>query len=126
MSRNGWRWNRALSITVYASRIKDQRTGRWRKLRWKMTEDHTREWSAKEGVAIEKLEAGAEVRQPINMLPLRDQSGEPGSPIDSTRSRTLRAVFAIATSTSFPSTIVLAVPRATASSKAFITRVAHH
>ena len=46
------------------------------------------------------------------------------SSIDLTSARMLLAVFAIATSTSLPSTVVLAVPRARASSNACNTRVA--
>ncbi len=53
-----------MSVTVYGWRIRDKRTGRWRKLRWKMAEKDAAQWAAKEGVEIEKIEGSAEVRHP--------------------------------------------------------------
>lgn len=54
-----------MSITVYGWRIRDKRTGRWRKLCWQMTEQDASKWAAKEGVEIEKIEGSSEVRHPI-------------------------------------------------------------
>jgi len=42
-------------VTVHSWRMKDQRTGRWRALRFKLSNDQAREWTEKEGVELEKL-----------------------------------------------------------------------
>lgn len=49
-------------ITLYSWRRKDPGTGRWRVLRWKMTDDDAREWAAKEGAELERAPNSEEVR----------------------------------------------------------------
>ena len=58
-----------MAITLYSWRRKDPRTGRWRKLTWKMTEEDARGWARKETVEIEQVEGSAQERQPIGLMP---------------------------------------------------------
>ena len=56
-----------MGLTLYLWRIKDKRTGRWRTLRWRMTEADALDWASEEGVEIEQFENSAEEREPIPM-----------------------------------------------------------
>jgi len=56
-----------MTLTLYLWRIKDKRTGRWRTLRWRMTEADAQDWASKEGVEIQQVENSAEVREPITV-----------------------------------------------------------
>ena len=53
-------------VTVYRSRIKDKHTGRWRVLRWMMTEADAIAWARKEDVKIECIEGSAEARTDVD------------------------------------------------------------
>lgn len=51
-----------MQLTLNSWGRKDPRTGRWRVLRWKMTEDDARQWAARESAEIEKIPNSEEVR----------------------------------------------------------------
>ena len=53
-------------VAVYRWRIKDKRSGRWRVLRWMMTEEDAADWARKEGVEIERVEGLREVRTDVD------------------------------------------------------------
>ena len=57
-----------MAITLYSWRLKEPRTGRWRLLRWKMTEDDARQWAAAEGAELERVEGSEEVRTPVEHI----------------------------------------------------------
>lgn len=63
-----------MPITLYSWRRKDPRTGRWRELRWKMTDEDAQAWAAKEGAELEKVLNSAETRIDIDG---RQQGGAP-------------------------------------------------
>lgn len=51
-------------ITLWQWQVKEP-SGRWRTLRWRMTEDQARDWSAREGREMRCVQNSAEVRDPI-------------------------------------------------------------
>ena len=53
-------------VTVYRWRIKDKRTGRWRVLRWSMTEQNAIDWARKDGVEIKRVEGSREDRTDVD------------------------------------------------------------
>ena len=55
-----------MPITLYSWRIKDPRTGRWRVLRWKMTEEDAQAWAKKEGAELEKVPNSEETRTDVD------------------------------------------------------------
>jgi hypothetical protein len=59
-------------------RIKDARTGKWRQLRWKMTEEHARQWAKMEGVEIERVPGTDEERQGYGIMPSGRVQRKPG------------------------------------------------
>ena len=51
-------------VTILHSwRMKDQRTGRWRLLRFKLSDDDARKWIEKESVELEKVPNTEERRE---------------------------------------------------------------
>jgi len=51
-------------VTILHSwRMKDQRTGRWRVLRFKLSDDQAREWAEKDGAELEKVPSTEERRE---------------------------------------------------------------
>jgi hypothetical protein len=63
---------------VCSWRIKDKRAGRWRTLRWKMTDADAAQWAAREGVEIEKLPGTDEERQGYGIMPSGRVQRKPG------------------------------------------------
>lgn len=57
-----------MTVTLYSWRRKDPRTGRWRALRWKMTEDDVRQWAAMEGAEIQKVSGTDETRADLRAV----------------------------------------------------------
>jgi hypothetical protein len=54
----------ATTVTILHSwRMKDQRTGRWRLLRFNLSDDQPREWTENEGVELEKVPNTEERRE---------------------------------------------------------------
>lgn len=51
---------------VHSQRRKDPRLGRWRELRWKMTDESAREWAEREGAELEKVPNSVEVRTDVD------------------------------------------------------------
>jgi len=61
----------ATTVTILHSwRMKDQRTGRWRLLRFKLADQDAKAWADKEGVELQKVEGSAERR-----LGTKDEAG---------------------------------------------------
>ena len=56
-----------MPITLYSWRHKDPSTGRWRVLRWKMTEPDAAQHARVYGVEVEKVAGSAEVREPVTI-----------------------------------------------------------
>jgi len=54
-------------LTLHSWRRKDPRTGRWRVLRWKMTDNSARQWAEKEGAEIEKVPGSEEIRTDVRV-----------------------------------------------------------
>ena len=52
-------------VTLYSWRRKDPRTGRWRKLTWRMTEASAAEHAKVYGVELEKVAGSEEVREDL-------------------------------------------------------------
>jgi hypothetical protein len=53
----------ATIITILHSwRMKDPRSGRWRQLKFKLSDDDARKWIEKEGVELEKIASTEERR----------------------------------------------------------------
>ena len=55
-----------MPITLHSWRRKDPRTGRWRVLAWKMTEDDARQWASRGSAEIEKVPNSEEVRNAVS------------------------------------------------------------
>jgi len=55
-----------MPLTLNSWRRKDPRTGRWRVLAWKMTDENARQWAAKEGAEIEKVPNTEEVTTDVS------------------------------------------------------------
>ena len=55
-----------VSITLYSWRRKDPRTGRWRKLAWKMSDEDAKRWAIREEAQIEKIPNSEEVRTAVS------------------------------------------------------------
>ena len=51
-----------MRITLYPWRRKGPLTGRWRVLRWKMTDEDAKQWAEKEGAELEKVPGSDKVR----------------------------------------------------------------
>ena len=51
-----------MPLVLYSWRRKDPRTGRWRALRWKMTDADAAAWAKREGVEIEQIPGSREER----------------------------------------------------------------
>ena len=49
-------------VTLHSWRTKDQRTGRWRLLRFKLSEKDAKEWAEKEHIPLEMVPNTAERR----------------------------------------------------------------
>lgn len=54
-----------MSIMLHSWRRKDPHTGRWRVLRWKMTEEDAKRWASKEGAELEKVLGSDETRADV-------------------------------------------------------------
>ena len=54
-----------MPITLYSCRQKDLSTGRWRVLRWKMTEPDAAEHARVYGVEVEKVPGSEDVREDL-------------------------------------------------------------
>ena len=50
-------------VILYSWRHKDPRTGRWRLLRFKLSDDQARDWTESEGVELEKVPNTEERRE---------------------------------------------------------------
>ena len=50
-------------VTLHSWRMKDPRTGRWRLLRFKLSDDQARDWTEKEGVELGKVPGTEERRE---------------------------------------------------------------
>jgi len=54
------------ALVLYSWRILDPRTGRWRTLRWKMTDEEAQAWAQREGAKLERVERSAETRTDVD------------------------------------------------------------
>ena len=55
-----------MPLTLCSWRRKDPRTGRWRVLAWKMTEDDARRWASRESAELEKIPNSEEARSAVS------------------------------------------------------------
>jgi hypothetical protein len=55
-----------MTLSLYSWRRKDPRTGRWRVLAWKMTEEDARKLSEREGTELERVPNSEEIRTPVS------------------------------------------------------------
>ena len=54
-----------LPLTLYSWRVLEP-NGRWRVLRWKMTEENARAWVKREGRKLERVEGSEETRTDLD------------------------------------------------------------
>lgn len=54
-----------MTVALYSWRRKDPRTGRWRVLGWKMTDNEAARWAERKGTEVEKALNSEETRAPV-------------------------------------------------------------